>query len=865
MTQQNSTGDELIMKLPYFKIGLLPSLVLLPFMSQGDEYFDPNLLNEQLGIDASDINLSQFTKNNSTPTGEYTLQIFVNQQPKGEHRLNFIINKHDVVVPELTIELLSSLGVKIDAISKLRGLPKDYIITELPDFIEDASVDTHLSTLSVNISIPQIAMDNTAEGYIPNELLDDGITALKTNYMITGNHSTNEQFSSGKQKNDNLFINLNNGFNVGAWRLRSNFSHTVNRQYGNGTRHNQTRSHFSNTAVSRNLYSMRSELLVGESSTRGELFNSIPFKGVQLSSNDQMLPSSLRGFAPDITGIAQSNAQITVRQNGYVIYQTYVSPGPFSIQDLATGSNSGALDVTVKEEDGSERTFTVAFSSLPIMQRPGGWQYELTTGRYDGGVTVGSKESDFLLASGIYGLPNDITIYGGVIAAQDYWSGVSGIGFSMGDIGAISADITHAQATLDQQTHQAQAYRVRYAKNIVATNTSIDLSGTHYTSKDYYTFNNFNNYNYRYVDDVAPWTGIQERRQYSASISQPLGNYGNLYFSGSRNEYWNDEQNVTQVSAGYNTSIKGVSYGINYSIDRTKNSEQWPENRQISFNLSIPFSLFSNSPAARNISSTYSISHDNNGKTIQQAGVSGSLLDSKLTYGVSQSWGNQNQRSSGSLYTNYAGSKGTVSAGYNYSNSYNSVNAGINGGMVIYSGGLLFGRSMSDSFAIVEAEGAEGTHLAIGSTQINAQGQAIYPYLSEYSKNSVGLDVNSLPDDVTLTQTSKNIYPTSGAIVKVKFDTRIGYQAIIQLNDDNGIIPFGAVATLVDDSVTEENTGLVGDDGQLYMSGLPNSGVLRIQWGMQNKQSCDVHFSDLQNITPTPDNPIRTLSLNCVR
>ncbi len=48
------------------------------------------------------------------------------------------------------------------------------------------------------------------------------------------------------------------------------------------------------------------------------------------------------------------------------------------------------------------------------------------------------------------------------------------------------------------------------------------------------------------------------------------------------------------------------------------------------------------------------------------------------------------------------------------------------------------------------------------------------------------------------------------------------------------------------------------------MSGLPNAGMLRVQWGTQNKQSCNVNFSDLQNIPPTADNPIRTLSLKCV-
>ncbi|QCJ69383.1 fimbrial biogenesis outer membrane usher protein [Providencia heimbachae] len=854
------------MKLSYFKKSLLSSLILLPFIGYGEDYFDPSLLDEQLGIDPNEVNLSHFSKDNSIPTGQYTMQVFVNQEPKGDFSLRFVQNKTDDVVPELTVEQLASFGVKIDAISKLRDLAPNAIITELSDYIENASLTTNLSTLSVNLSVPQVSMDHTAEGYISQELLDDGVPAFVTNYMITGNHSVNDLSSSGKQKNDNLFVSLYSGINVGAWRLRSNMSHTYNRQYSNGSSRNQTDTDFSNTALTRNLYGLRSELLVGEGSTGSDLFNSIPFRGVQLSSNDQMLPSSLRGFAPDIKGIAQSNAQITIRQNGYVVYQTYVPPGPFNIQDLATGSNSGALDVTIKEEDGSERTFTVAFASLPIMQRPGGWKYELATGRYNGGVTVGSKEADFVLASGIYGLPNNITAYGGVIAAKDYWSGITGVGLSIGSIGAISADVTHAEATLDQgDKYQAQAYRVRYSKNIATTNTSIDVSGTHYTSRDYYTFNNFNNHNYRYIDDIAPWTGIQERRQYSASISQPLNEYGNFYFTGSRYEYWDGEQDVTQVSAGYNNSFQGVSYGVNYSIDRTKNSDLWPENRQISVNINIPFNLFSNAPSVRNMNSTYSTSHDNNGKTVNQAGISGSLLDSKLTYGVSQSWGNQNQNSSGSLYTNYAGNKGTLSAGYNYSDNYNSVNAGVNGGLVVHSGGMVFGRSMGSSMAIIEAEGAEGTHLTIGHSEINAQSQAIYPYLSEYTKNTVGLDINTLPDNVTLAQTSKNIYPTSGAIVKVKFDTRIGYQVIINLTHNQGVIPFGAVATLIEDQSMEENTGLVGDEGQLYMSGLPDTGILRIQWGTQKKQSCETSFSGLNKIVPTDDNPIRTISLNCTQ
>jgi hypothetical protein len=39
-----------------------------------------------------------------------------------------------------------------------------------------------------------------------------------------------------------------------------------------------------------------------------------------------MLPYSQRGYAPVIRGVASSNAVVSVRQNGYLIYQQNVAP-----------------------------------------------------------------------------------------------------------------------------------------------------------------------------------------------------------------------------------------------------------------------------------------------------------------------------------------------------------------------------------------------------------------------------------------------------------------------------------------------------------------------------------------------------------
>ncbi|MCW2256868.1 outer membrane usher protein FimD/PapC [Providencia alcalifaciens] len=88
-------------------------------------------------------------------------------------------------------------------------------------------------------------------------------------------------------------------------------------------------------------------------------------------------------------------------------------------------------------------------------------------------------------------------------------------------------------------------------------------------------------------------------------------------------------------------------------------------------------------------------------------------------------------------------------------------------------------------------------------------------------------------------------------------------QALISLTYQGGVIPFGAIAKLVDDDASEENTSIVGDNGQLYMSGLPDSGILLFQLGNSNSSSCGAHYSHLKDIAITEDNPIRKIHLAC--
>ncbi|HAT1515441.1 TPA: fimbrial biogenesis outer membrane usher protein [Morganella morganii] len=859
-------------RLPLFlHVGLISTsaVFLVSSWAYGEDYFDPSFLT--LNGEASHVDLSAFEQEGGVAEGEYTVSVLVNSQDVGQYTLHFVKNAKQTVAPELTPTLLESWGVNVPNLPDLKSLSPETVITNLAAYIPQATAKLDLAQLRLDISIPQVAMVPNYVRYMNPERWEDGIPALMFNYSLSAGRTRNEVAGGGKTDTDNLFASVRGGANLGPWRLRSIMKHTRFNYRGSTVsgNQNQQQTRFSNTYLSRDIRGLRSTLLMGESNTGGDIFDSVPFKGIKLESNEQMLPSQLRGYAPAISGVANTNARITVRQNGNVVYETYVAPGPFYINDIQQAGLSGDYDVTVTEADGTERRFIVPYSALPMMLRPGGGKYELTAGRYDGALTQGSRESDFVLASGVYGLQNGLTLFGGALVAKDYQSASAGTGVSLGEIGAISADVTHSVAKLrtgrdrsDRQT--GQSYRLRYSKSLISTGTSVDLTALRYSTEHYYNFSEFNSQGYNLEEGLSPWTLQRRRSSFQTQLSQQLGGYGTLRFRANRDDYWGSDKTLIGMSLGYSNNIKGVGIGVNYNIDRMKDTHgHWPENRQISANVSIPFRIFGYSDSLQSMYATASISHDNQGRTQNSIGVSGNMMDSAVSYSVSQGWGNQGQTAVSNVNLGYQGSKGSVSTGYSYSSQSQSLNMSASGGLLVHSGGVTFSRSMGESVALVSVPGASGTSLTNGNATVDWQGYAIAPYLSDYMKNSVGIDPTTLPEYVDVNQSNVNVYPTRGAVVKVDIVTRVGYQVLVTLKQKNQQpVPFGAIVSLMNAPKNEDISGIVGDMGQVYLAGLPEDGELLVKWGNNAARQCTVKFT-LTDLAITPDNPIRQVKYMC--
>ncbi|RDL14119.1 fimbria/pilus outer membrane usher protein [Serratia fonticola] len=828
-----------ISQLAYLVATVLGSIT---FTAQARDYFNPELLqidNPQQGM----TDLSVFEESGSQAPGTYHVDIYLNNEQVDTRDVAFkSIEGKDgkpQLQPCLSSKFLAAMGVKTDLFPGL-GESECANLSAIPM----ASTEYRFSAQQLLISIPQAAVSQTARGYIAPEQWDNGIPAVLLNYSMTG--ANNNARNGTSQSNSSQYVNLRPGLNVGSWRLRN---YTTYNRLSTG----QGRWDTVYTYAQRDIVALKSQLILGDSSSPADVFDSISFRGAQLASDDSMIPDSLKGYAPVVRGIARSNAQVIIRQNGYVIYQTYVAPGAFEINDMFPTGGSGDLYVTIKEADGSEQQLVVPFASLPVLQREGRLKYAVTGGQYRSYDSSVDK-TPFSQGTAIYGLRNGFTAYGGGQFASKYQSLALGVGKNLGGFGALSTDVTQAWSTMqDRAKESGQSWRVRYSKNIPQTGTNFAIAGYRYSTAGYYSLQEVMD-TYR-SGNSSP---LIERRRNRAEItmSQNLWqNAGALSISLVSEDYWNSKRNMKSIGVGYNNSWNGISYGLNYSYNKNSTagnnySDSNPNNgssgriydrdQVLAFNISVPLSRW-----LGNTYATYNMSTSKNGGTTNTAGLNGTLLtDNNLSWNVQQSHGDQGRGNSGNVNADYRGTYGQVNAGYSYDKNSGRVNYGLQGGVIVHQDGVTFGQPMGETIMLVKAPGANGVGVNNQTgVKTDWRGYAIVPYASPYRKNQVQLDTATLPDDVDLTLSSQNVVPTRGAVVQANFNANVGQRVLMTLlrQGSNAPIPFGATVTTPGQKTAQGF--IVGDGGQVYLTGLADSGILNVKWGNEASQQCQVNYS----------------------
>ncbi|EFB3463797.1 fimbria/pilus outer membrane usher protein [Escherichia coli] len=811
-------------------IFLLPSLLIfVGGQAFCEDYFDPSLL-AAAGIDGGDIDLSIFSHPGGGIEGEREVSVWVNDDFYTRKTLNFRNATEKGLLPDFPAGFFDDLLAP-----EYRPVQKDALLSSA-DFMSQtpySSVIFNQGEGRVDIRVPQAFLGRAAQLRSSPDTWENGVPALLMDYSLTGNRNDSDDYSSRS-----LYASARLGLNVGPWRLRTSGNYSQYQSESRWWRSRTENTSFYSTWLERDISALRASLRIGEVSTGGMILDSVSFRGVRLYSNDDMLSSRLRNYSPTVKGFARTQAVVIITQNGRQVYQTNVPAGPFELNDFYISGYSGDLVVTVRESDGSEHSFIQPFSTLPEMKREGVSGFELSAGRYD---NHGSEDyyNDPLFVYGAWsrGFGGGVTVFGETLQAGKYQSAGIGSTLSLGRVGAVSADISVSRAEKYDDIHTGQSYGLKYSKSQVETGTTVTLATYRYSTKDFYSFGDFLS---RTEQAHYVWENRLKNRM-TLSLNQSLGELGALSLSASHQDYWTTGKVNRTFSLSHSFNWKDFYFSTTFSMDQMKgHNYSYNDNRQVDFHVSIPLSSLPGLGESTSTSISWGTTRTNH-QLRHSTTLTGSVPDTRMRYRVGSSWGNAGASDGTSASLAWNSDFTTTSLGYTRSGGYRTTDFSLSGSAVAWSGGVAFGsNSVADNGAIVvNTSGVSGIGTSAGG-RTTWPGTALISSPQLYTENRIDLRTDSLPDDIVLAETSARTVPSRGAVVVLDYTVYRGGQVVFSLKrPDGSVLPFGAVVSLDGMPSGKENTGIVGDEGRVYLAGVPEKGRLTVSSG--GKQ-CHVDF-----------------------
>lgn len=769
------------------------------------------------------VDISRFEKGDAVQPGDYLVDLSVNERWVGRFTIRFAIQPDRAsAAPCLDAALLSRIGLNSAALpsSAIQALQSDGCI-DLQRIIKDASIDFDLSALALSISIPQAFMQRKPRGYVSPELWDRGVPSATLAYDLNLFRS-----DTGGVHSTSVYAGLIGGVNLGDWHFRERASLSGT----NGAWHFRSIE----TYVQRDLPSLQSSLRLGSAFTDGAVFDSYGFRGISLATDDRMRPDSRQGYAPVVRGIARTNARVRIIQNGNVLLETTVPPGPFEIDDLYPTGYGGDLLVTVLEADGAQQSFTVGYASVAQLLRRHVWRYSLAGGYLD--VNGVRTQDGFFQGVIQHGIANALTVYAGMQAAPGYAAGLIGTALET-PLGAVAIDATVARAHIEPvAVDDGYSVKLSYSKIVPGILTNISVAAYRHSSGGFWSMRDA--MEARRLQSGSPV--LRQRNRFQLNITQNLGKrWGSLYIVGMTTSYWNRASVIMQLQAGYNNVARLDRLNLNYGLafSRQHDSATGRINSRVLVNMSLALGERLNSPR---LAATLTDSRiDGESMTSGQLALSGTLGEDQ-EYAYNAEVRLDPHASSVGVNGSYRAPFATLSTGASKGTGYSQFSFGASGGLVVHPGGVTLANRLGDTIAVVEADNARGAVVSSGTgARIDGAGYAVVPYLMPYRENEISIDPRGTSTDVEMRTTSQQVAPHANAVVMLRYATVSGQGVMIAARlPDGSVVPFGASVS----NGKHADAGLVGEGGVMFLRGIPETGRLLVAWGNAPDQRCSFAY-----------------------
>lgn len=771
--------------------------------------------------DRKNIDFSQFRTAGYIYPGIYQMQLRVNEREAGEFEIEYLESEDGGSEVCITNELVQAIGLKdeyLERVLKREPVKGCYDLSELPGIVKAASLQTY----SLSLAVPQAYVINAPDGWDLPSNWDYGVNGVLLDYGL--NLRQNYNHSYGDSTDFSAYGVA--GLNLGAWRWRADWrgEYTTGQQGLN-------RSDFQINRVYgyRAIPELTAKLSVGEIDLGTTILDSFQFAGMTLATDEAQLPPNLRGYAPEVAGIAKTNAKVVISQHGRTLYETQVASGPFRIQDLNQSLN-GTLDVRVEEQDGTVQTFQVNTASIPYLSRPGSIRYKVGLGKATSSYRDHKLDGpEFVSGEVSWGISNAWSVFGGGLLSDGYGSVVLGMGRDLFDWGAISFDITRAWADVPEKgSKSGNSYRVNYSKHFTDYDSQVTFAAYRFSERDFLTMSDYlsllNN-----PDRFDSYSG-SSKELYSIILSKQFRDLNiGAYLDFSHQSYW-DQADRERISLSASSSFdffdwKGISLAL--SAYRSEQAGIVDNGMYLSLSTSL----------GQNGRANYSVSQ-NGANTTHSMGYY-DRLDDRNSYSLTAGASSQGNNRLSGFYT-HTGDNALISANFTH-NPGDSTNLGLSmtGGVTAtFDGSAALHRASATggSRIMVDTDGAENVPLkgAGPAVKTNIHGKAVLADISSYYRQSISIDINELGSNVEhIGSPVRTGTLTEGSIGYRHFDMLTGAKRMSQISLGDG--RFAPFAALVYNS-KQQQVGMITDEGLAYLIGLNQGEILSVTWGTNTCQ-----------------------------
>lgn len=768
--------------------------------------FDTDMLDAK---DARNVDFSRFSTAGYVMPGRYSLTIVLNDRRLGTQNVDVYpedAEKSDTPTVCLTAGIIDLLGLRRAERARLDAWHQNQCISLAA--LQGESIRIDLSQAELNITLPQAYLDERNPDWDPPSRWDNGIPGAFIDYNFSTTVNKPEQ--SASETRADVFGTV--GANAGAWRFRGDYQGTMSRESG---REEQRDFRWARFYAYRPLPSLRARATLGEGYLDTEIFESWRYTGFGISSDDAMLAPDQRGYAPEVSGIAHTNARVIISQQGQVIYQSTVPAGPFRIQTLSSVL-TGKLNVRVEEQNGEVQRFDVDASAVPYLTRPGRLRYKIAAGRpsRDNHRLRGPL---FTMAEFSWGVTSAWTLYGGSTLSTLYQAMAIGVGRDLFGFGALSADVTQSLARLQNGEREAgKSWRVNYSKYFSSLNGGITFAGYRFSERNFLSMDQFLS-----LQDHPQSLQGRSKSMYNVMINKSFSGAGvSMYLNYNHQNYWDRPSTrsyTLTVSRLFDLfSLKHLALSL--SATRTQLAHRRDDMLFVSLSLPLEQGTIS-----------YDLQRD--GRSLTQSASWLRTVDAHNAWRLTAGGGSGSTAPAFvSGYVNHTGdwSEMSLTAAWSH-DRYQAAGLTLQGGFTATARGAALhpGNGNGGTRLMVDASPAGSIPVNGGEIVTNRWGKGVLTNQSSYYRLHTRIDVDRLPSGVEVQDPVNDATLTEGAIGYHRFDVLKGWKGMVTI-DRRGKLPPPFGASVQDDGGRER--GIVGDGGQAWVAGLREGERLRVMW-----------------------------------